>query len=95
MAKEIDIRITAAPHSGGDPIVSTVRANFPDTAPERGRVASEYVWLTFPDAAFVGYLHGEARFTHPVYDIVAAVIWDTQSNRASPPRSTVGTQPMF
>ena len=95
MAKEIDIRITATPHIGGDPVVSTVRASFPDTAAERGRVASEHVWLTFPDAAFVGYLHGEARFTHPVYDIVAAMVWDTQTNRVSTPRSAASAQPLF
>jgi hypothetical protein len=95
VAKEIDIRITATPHGGGDPIVSTVRANFPDTAPERGRVASEHVWLTYPEAGFVGYLHGEARFTHPQYDIVAAVIWDSQGPRSATSREKVAAPSLF
>ena len=94
--KEIDIRITATCHGGGEPIVSTVRASFPDTAPERGRVACEHVWLRYPDAGYVGYRHGEAHFTHPDYDIVAAVVWDTQGARsASTPHKQVAAPSLF
>ncbi len=95
MAKEIDIRITATPYDGGEPVVSIARADFPDRAPERGRVACEHVWLRYPDAVYVGYIHGEATFTHPEYDIVAAMVWDTQANRVVERREVPATQSLF
>lgn len=95
MAKQIDIQITATPHDGGASIVTVVRGDFPDTAPERGRVACDHVWLRYPDAGYVGYIHGEAMFTHPEYDIVAAMVWDTQASQAAERHEVLATEPLF
>lgn len=81
---EIDLRIEAIPLVGGDPAVDVVRIRLGADATARQRVACEQVWRSYPDARFVSYRRGDARFTHDDYEISASLVWDTQSSSREP-----------